>query len=222
MDTEIGRVTALFLSFVSDNWRKFLFPVTAIAVIVVFMLIPRGQGDNEYVAISEQNSFPELIEEALEEDIGEQVSIHIAIVVDVKGAVRHPGVYPMLDDDRLIDAINAAGGYLPNADSRLLNHAKRLTDELLIYVPLEGEELPEGGTDLLTSSNSQSEDGVVNINTADEDELMTISGIGPAKAGAIIQHRNEQGPFNSPEALMEISGIGQKTFEKLEHQIKVK
>ena len=221
MDTEKGRVTALFLSFVSDNWRKFLFPVAAIAVIAVFLLIPRGQGGNENLVISEQNPFPELIEDA-PEDAGEQVTIQTTVVVDVKGAVRHPGVYPMQDDDRLIDAINAAGGYLPEADSRLLNHAMRLTDELLIYVPLEGEELPEGVTDLLTSADSQPEDGIVNINTADEGELMTISGIGPAKAGAIIQYRNEHGSFNSPESLMEISGIGQKTFEKLEHQIKVK
>ena len=217
-----GRMTILFLSFVSDNWRKFLFPVIAIAVIIVFLLIPRGQGDNKHVAANEQNPFLELIDEVIEEEVNDEVPLQVGIVVDVKGAVRHPGVYSMLDNDRLIDAINAAGGYLPNADSRMLNHAIRLTDELLIYVPLEGEELPEGGSDLLSSSSSESDDGVVNINTADETELMTISGIGPAKAGAIIQHRNEQGPFTSLESIMEISGIGQKTFEKLEHQIKVK
>ena len=222
MDTSKGRVTVLFLSFVSDNWRKFLFTVAAIAVIIVFLLIPRGQAGNESVVISDQNLFPELIEEEPEEDVGEQVVIQAMIVVDVKGAVRHPGVYPMQDDDRLIDAINAAGGYVPEADSRLLNHAMRLTDELLIYVPLEGEELPEGGTDLITSGISEASDGIININTADESELMTISGIGPAKAATIIQFRNEHGPFSTPESLMEISGIGQKTFEKLEHQIKVK
>ena len=64
------------------------------------------------------------------------------IVVDVKGAVRHPGVYTMQEGDRLIDAINAAGGYLPDADSRMLNHAMKLTDEFVIYVPVEGEEVP--------------------------------------------------------------------------------
>ena len=222
MDTAKGRVTVLFLSFVSENWRKFLFPVAAIAVIIVFLLIPRGQAGNESIVISEQNPFPELIDDEPEE-VSEPVTTPAMIVVDVKGAVRHPGVYPMQGGDRLIDAINAAGGYVPEADSRLLNHAIKITDELLIYVPLVGEELPEGGTDLLTSGNSEAnDDGIVNINTASESELMTISGIGPAKATAIIQFRNEQGPFSAPESLMEISGIGQKTFEKLEHQIKVK
>ena len=128
----------------------------------------------------------------------------------------------MQDGDRLIDAINAAGGYLPDADSRLLNHAMKIIDELLIYVPLQGEELPVGGTDLLTSGNSEADEGLVNINTASESELMTISGIGPAKAAAIIQYRDENGSFSSTESLMEISGIGQKTFDKLEQQITVK
>ena len=142
-------------------------------------------------------------------------------MVDVKGAVRHPGVYTMEVGNRVIDAINAAGGYLPDADSRLLNHAMKLTDELLIYVPLVGEELLDSEISLVLQQNTQNDDGLVNINTADESLLMTINGIGPAKASAIINYRDEHGPFSSPESIMDVSGIGKKTFEKLEHQIKV-
>lgn len=222
MDTAKGRVTALLLSFVSDNWRKFLFPVAAIAVIIVFLLVPRGQAGNESIVTNEQNPILEFIEEEPEDVVDQVPALAINIVVDVKGAVRHPGVYSLQDGDRLIDAINAAGGYLPDADSRLLNHAMKIIDELLIYVPLQGEELPVGGTDLLTSGNSEADEGLVNINTASESELMTISGIGPAKATAIIQYRDEHGTFSSTESLMEISGIGQKTFDKLEQQITVK
>lgn len=222
MDTAKGRVTALLLSFVSDNWRKFLFPIAAIAVIIVFLLVPRGQAGNESIVTNDQNPILELIEEEPEDVVAQVTAPAINIVVDVKGAVRHPGVYSLQDDDRLIDAINAAGGYLPEADSRLINHAMKIVDELLIYVPLEGEELPISGTDLITSANSEADDGLVNINTASESELMTISGIGPAKAAAIIQYRDEHGSFNTPESLMEISGIGQKTFDKLEQQITVK
>jgi len=222
MDTAKGRVTALLLSFVSDNWRKFLFPVAAIAVIIVFLLVPRGQAGNESIVTNEQNPILEFVEEEPEDVVDQVPAQAINIVVDVKGAVRHPGVYSLQDGDRLIDAINAAGGYLPDADSRLLNHAMKIIDELLIYVPLQGEELPVGGTDLLTSGNSEADEGLVNINTASESELMTISGIGPAKAAAIIQYRDENGSFSSTESLMEISGIGQKTFDKLEQQITVK
>ena len=222
MDTAKGRVTLLFLSFVSDNWRKFLFPIAAVAVIAVFLLIPRGQAGNEVFVGGEQNPIPELIDAVIEEEeVSEQDVAPSIIIVDVKGAVQHPGVYTLQVGDRLIDAIDAAGGYVPDADSRLLNHALKLTDELLIYVPIVGEELPEGESSLILGDSSQADDGSVNINTADESELMTISGIGPAKAAAIIQYRDEHGPFSTPESLMDISGIGQKTFEKLEHQIKV-
>lgn len=208
----------LFLSFVSDHWRKFLFPIVAIAAILAFLLIPRGQVDNEPIVLSEQNPFPELIEE---EPI-EEISMPTIIVVDVKGAVHRPGVYSLEEGDRLIDAVNAAGGYKAEADSRLLNHALRLTDELLIYVPAEGEEPPEGELSTVGGNPVETSDDLININTATESELTTISGIGPAKAAAIIEYREEHGPYQTPEGLLEVSGIGQKTFDKLAHQIKVK
>ena len=146
----------LFLSFVSDNWRKFLFPIAAIAVIVAFLLIPHGQADNGQLVLSEQNPLTELVEED-SKDVNETESVlpAIIIMVDVKGAVRHPGVYTMDTGSRVIDAINAAGGYLPDADSRLLNHAMKLSDELLIYVPVEGEELSESEIDLVLQQNTQ-------------------------------------------------------------------
>jgi len=225
MDAAKERVILLFLSFVSDNWRKFLFPIAVLAVVAAFLLIPRGQANN-----SEQNLFPELIEpvEAPNEEVIPEQSVAPALlIVDVKGAVHHPGVYTLEDGDRIIDAITAAGGYVPEADSRTLNHAMKLTDEFLIYVPLIGEEIPEGeaspviGTANQASSQS-SKDGVININTADESQLMTIPGIGPAKANAIINYRNDHGPFKAPESLMDVSGIGKKTFEKFESQITVK
>jgi competence protein ComEA len=223
MDTVLERVKVLFLSFVSDNWRKFLFPMAAIAVIVAFLLIPHGQADNGQLVLSDQNPDPlKEINEENNKEVNETVlKVPAVIMVDVKGAVRHPGVYTVEEGDRLIDAITAAGGYLPDADSRLLNHAMKLTDELLVYVPLVGEELLEGGLSLVVQQNPQNTDGLININTADEILLMTINGIGPAKASAIINYREEHGPFISPESIMDVSGIGQKTFEKLEHQITV-
>ncbi|MBO0602459.1 helix-hairpin-helix domain-containing protein [Sporosarcina sp. E16_3] len=197
-------------------------PIAAIAVISAFLFFPKGQADDDTFVMSDQNPFPELIEEKIEEEIVNSVQIVPApIVVDVKGAVRHPGVYAMQDGDRLIDAINAAGGYLPNADSRMLNHAMKLADEFVVYVPVDGEEVLAISFTPVSGTSTPQDDGKVNINTADETELMTIPGIGPSKAAAIVQYRTDKGSFKSPESLMEVSGIGEKTFEKLEPKITV-
>ncbi|HJF33679.1 MAG TPA: helix-hairpin-helix domain-containing protein [Sporosarcina psychrophila] len=215
-------MNVLFRSFVSAKWRKILTPIAAIAVLSAFLFFPKGQTDNNTFVMSEQNPFPELIEEDSVEEVEDSIQLAPAlIVVDVKGAVRHPGVYSMQDGDRLIDAINAAGGYLPQADSRMLNHAMKLTDEFVIYAPVEGEEMLDILSTTISGTSAPKDDGKVNINTADEKELMTIPGVGPSKAAAIIQYRMDKGSFKSPESLMEVSGIGQKTFEKLESQITV-
>lgn len=215
----VERVTVLNVSFVTRNWRKFLIPIAAISAIIAFLLFPREQSDSASIVMSNQNPFPELVETLPEEP--PLLEHPIQIIVDVKGAVRYPGVYTMQDGDRLIAAITAAGGYLPNADSRNLNHAMKLMDEFVIYVPLEGEEVSEVEQSLVTGPVGQTSDHTININTSDEAQLMTIPGIGPAKAAAIIAYRNEQGLFKDITDLMNISGIGQKTFEKLEHLIKV-
>lgn len=222
MDAAEERVNVLFLSFVSSKWRKIITPIAAIAVISAVLFLPKGQADNNTFVMSEQNPFPEMIEELSEEVIeSAETIVSVPIVVDVKGAVLHPGVYSMQQGDRLIDAIYAAGGYLPSADSRVLNHAMKLVDELVIYVPVEGEEPLESSSIPMFGINTQQGDGKININTADVQQLMTIPGIGPSKAAAIIQYREEHGLFKMPESLMDVSGIGQKTFDKLESQITV-
>ena len=210
----------LFLSFVSRNWRKFLIPIAALAALMAFLLYPHEQPNSASIVLSNQNPFPELVEQSEVEEII-FVATPVIIVIDVKGAVRHPGVYTMQEGDRLIDAISAAGGYLPNADSRYLNHAMKLSDEFVIYVPVEGEEIAESELTLVNGPAAPSNDGVVNINTADASQLLTIPGIGPAKAAAIIAYREEHGLFKMTIELTNISGIGQKTFDKLEHLIKV-
>ncbi len=222
MDAAEERVIVLFLSFVPSKWRKIITPIAAIAVLSAFLFFPKGQADSNEFVTSGQNPFPELIEEEIEEAVDTSLPIApVPIVIDVKGAVRHPGVYSMQQGDRLIDAINAAGGYLPDADSRMLNHAMKLADEFVIYVPVEGEETIETSSIPMTGTSLRQDDGKININSADENELMTIPGIGPSKAAAIIQYRTDHGLFETPEMLMKVSGIGQKTFEKLESQIKV-
>lgn len=197
------------------------------------MFFPRGQGNDEHPPDESLYDSLEVTSETPHEVTPGKEKIELVadstpqppelIIVDVKGAVVHPNVYTLQEGQRLIDAITAAGGYTSDADSRLLNHAQRLTDEAVIYVPLIGEELPvfenpTSGSDEIDESGS----ALVNINTADETELMTLTGIGPAKASAIVKYRTEQGVFQTIEDLKNISGIGQKTFDALSDSITVK
>ncbi|WP_339262472.1 helix-hairpin-helix domain-containing protein [Solibacillus sp. FSL W7-1472] len=149
------------------------------------------------------------------------------IVVDVKGAVIYPGVYTLSEEQRIVDAVEAAGGYTDDANPVLINHAQKLHDEMVIYIPKIGEEPEELMEQIIqaspaTGSGSGSSNGKININKASEGELTQLPGIGPAKAAAIIQHRSEQGNFQIIEDLKNVMGIGDKTFEQLKDLIDVK
>lgn len=141
------------------------------------------------------------------------------ILVDVKGAVHKPGVYNATTGDRVIDVIERAGGITETANGEAVNLAMRVTDEMVIYVPMIGEETESVAA---TVSSSGSESDKININKATATELETLPGIGPAKSAAIIEYRETNGPFQTIEDIMSISGFGEKTFEKLKESISVK
>lgn len=147
------------------------------------------------------------------------------IKIDVKGAVQLPGVFIADDGDRVIDLIDDAGGFHPDADRDKVNLAQLVEDQMVIYVPKIGEEaetLPQNAAATVSGAAAGgNEDGMVNLNTATETELMTLTGVGPSKAAAIIEYR-EKSPFQSIEDLKNVSGIGDKTFEKLQDSITIK
>ena len=222
-------MTSLFSKLVIGKWRKIITPLAIGAVVSVFLFFPRGQADdgllpqdNLYDSLEPTTEVDDLAAaKAVNEAVNSEPTPKI-IVVDVKGAVLHPNVYTLEEGQRVIDAITAAGGYTPDADSRLLNHAQRVTDETVIYVPIIGEELPifdQPGDELEKQDPSAAQ--LVNINTADEMQLQSLTGIGPAKSSAIIKYRTEQGAFQVIEDLMNVSGIGQKTFDSLSEFITV-
>ena len=145
-------------------------------------------------------------------------------LVDVSGAVAKPGVYKLsADDARVMDAIEAAGGLSDDADRARINLAQKVEDGEKVYVPREGEELgmdSQLDSKLSTrSSSGASQRGLVNINTADETTLQSLSGVGEATAKAIIKEREANGAFESPEDLMRVSGIGEKKFAKFKDDI---
>ncbi|MCO7175661.1 helix-hairpin-helix domain-containing protein [Sporolactobacillus kofuensis] len=140
-------------------------------------------------------------------------------IVDIKGAVVHPGIYHVRPDDRVIDGITLAGGLTKKADRNKVNLAQKVADEMVIYVPVKGEEGVNSLSNPMGSEGGERpvQDGVekVNINTADEQKMQDLPGIGPAKAKAIILYREENGPFKSLDDLTNVSGIGDKSLEKI-------
>jgi competence protein ComEA len=142
------------------------------------------------------------------------------LIVDVTGAVRRPGVFEFQAGDRVIDAVERAGGALDKADLTLLNLAAPLTDGLQILVPKQGA-LVSGAPPVGSVAPPGSTGSLVNINTADEATLETLNGVGPVLAAAIIQYRTEHGPFASIDQLDEVSGIGPATLEDLRSQVTV-
>lgn len=146
------------------------------------------------------------------------------VFVHIDGAVVAPGVYEMTGSlPRVNDAVMAAGGLAGDADTSALNLAAVLSDGEKIYVPRQGEVVAgqassgaASGSDVGASSS-----GVTNINTATAEELDSLPGIGPSTAAAIVEDRERNGPFASPEDLMRVSGIGEGKFSKLKDQIRV-
>jgi competence protein ComEA len=143
------------------------------------------------------------------------------IKVDVKGAIQNPGVFTAETGDRVIDIIAAAGDFTENADKDRVNLAQLVEDQMVIYVPKIGEE-STFVSEKAQPQGTVSDDGKVNLNSASQTELETIPGIGPSKALTIIEYREQNGPFQSVEDIKNISGIGDKTFEKLKDSIIVK
>ena len=139
------------------------------------------------------------------------------IFVDVKGAVKHPGVFETTKDKRIKDLIEEAGGLLDDADTSTLNLSQKVKDQMVIYVLKHGEkpkQISDGGS---SSSNAD----VININTANKEQLMKISGVGKTKAEAIISYRDKNGDFKKKEDITKVRGIGKATFEKIKDKIEV-
>lgn len=137
--------------------------------------------------------------------------------VDIKGAVHYPNVYQIIGNERVIDIIEIAGGFTEDAAINQINLAEKVYDEMVIYIPTEDEL----GADWDYSSHSSTESGKIRINSATQSEIESLPGIGSVKAAAIIQFREENGPFSSIDDLQQISGIGSKTVENMKEYVQI-
>lgn len=188
------------------------FIIIAIAVIT-FLIVTKedriAESNDELIpieAISDED-----VKERVDDEITEQGTI---AVVDVKGEIENPGVYEIETDARVTDVIQLAGGFSEEADETSVNLAQKVQDEMIIHVP----KLGEAEQNLEVSGETQ---GKIKINAASQEEMESLTGIGPAKAQAIIQYRDENGFFQTPEDLLEISGIGEKTLETIREELEI-
>ena len=143
----------------------------------------------------------------------------VAVFVDVAGWVRRPGVYELDEGDRVIDAIERAGGARPGAELTVLNLAAPLTDGQQVLVPRPAEPAPTGGEG--TAPGAPDGGTLVNVNTATPEELETLPGIGEVLAQAIVDFREDGGPFTSVDQLLDVSGIGEVTLEEIRELVTV-
>ena len=157
----------------------------------------------------EEKSQKSETEEVVEKDL---------ITVDVKGAVKSPGIYDLPVGSRINDAVQKAGGLTDNADSKSINLAQRISDEALVYVPTKEEATSQ---EAHSNASNTKENKKVNLNKASLEELKQVKGLGGKRAQDIIDHRESNGKFKSVDELKKVSGIGAKTIEKLKEYVTV-
>ncbi len=170
--------------------------------MLVLMFILTGCGGTELEEIPLDDTV--IVEE-------EQQNINDMIYVFVCGAVENPGVYELQQGSRVFEAIQAAGGFSEEAAVNEVNQAELLEDEMKLYVPTRQE----------LAVQAEEDSGKININKASLADLMTLPGVGEAKANQIIQYREENGAFQSIEDIMLISGIKEGLFQKIKEYITI-
>ncbi|WP_409228241.1 helix-hairpin-helix domain-containing protein [Gudongella sp. SC589] len=154
--------------------------------------------------------------EAIEDD-GENEDIRPKVImVHISGQVYHPGIFQLIEGDRVVDAVDLAGGLTKQADLDRINLAKKLVDEDKIYIPSYQEEVAiETGMNTSTGGG-----GLLDINSCSQQELESLPGIGEVIAGRVVEYR-EKNKFKRPEDIMNVSGIGDAKFEQIKDLITV-
>lgn len=175
--------------------------------------------------VDEKKHSQESAQEETQKSKAQQVCVYVC------GQVKHPGVYRLDADSRVCDAITAAGGLTKKAAQTAVNQAEKLEDGQQIYIPSQKElssgngkeasDSGEAGSGIQSGESNKTSSGKVNINTAGKEELMTLSGIGEARAQAILQYRESNGRFQTKEQLKEVEGIKDGIYGKLEDQIEI-
>ncbi len=215
----------IFERIKSYNYKKMIFPV-----ILIFMYVLGFIYLDDKINKKEITKIENIIYEEENNEEEEKILNISYVYVDVKGAVKKPGVYKLVSGSRVIDAINISGGLLKNSNTGYINLSKILKDSdiVKIYTNEEVDKMSKEEIKNIDSENKiedeiikEEENILVNINTATISELDKLDGIGEAKAKAIVEYRNQNGEFKSIEDIKNVSGISESLFEKIKNFITV-
>lgn len=187
------------------QWMKRVGPYGVFGLVVILMVIGWTRSPQPTLSLPEWD--------APEETNTPQIQY---IYVDIKGAVHLPGVYKVQQSARVFEVVNLAGGLTEDADVNAVNLSRILGDQTVVYIPTVAEGYPN-----ISDLEDEEIEGVININTASLEELQTLPGIGPATAQKIIDYREENGPFETTEDIMNVSGIGESTYAEIASRIVV-
>lgn len=207
-----------------EYWQVSL-TVVVLVLISLFLIFKQLIAPTE---ATEESVEPFINQPIEEEKSGEEVPELIEpvedtnwVMVDIKGFVNQPGVYEVLSTSRVQDVVELAGGVTAEANLLTINLAQKVQDQMVIYVGGEDDQELISSNEATEEIEGGSAQAVININLASKEELMQLNSIGEVKAESIIQYREENGPFNTIEDLMNVSGIGEKTFENLKENLTV-
>ena len=196
--------------------KKYLF---AFVFAFTVFLTACGSPPREYITELSESAFAGKSESSSAAESTALVGVYVC------GAVEAPGVVELPEGARVADAIAAAGGLRADADTRLLNQARRVADgeQITVLTAVEAEAYLKDDPGQLSGKQSGApvSDGRVNLNLADAETLKTLPGIGESKADRILEYRQAHGRFGSTEELMNVSGIGSGVYEKIKDYIKV-
>ncbi|HFI0702445.1 TPA: helix-hairpin-helix domain-containing protein [Streptococcus suis] len=213
-----------YIEMLKEYKWQIALPAAAGLLLTTFLIFSQPAksdqtGLTDFPQIEQTSSSSELVEETSTK-VSEEPS---QLVVDVKGAVAKPGLYTLEEGSRANDAVEAAGGLTSQADPKSINLAQKLSDEAVVYVASKDENISVVAS--TTASSAISPEGkntsLVNLNTATEADLQTISGIGAKRAADIIAYREANGGFKSVDDLNNVSGIGDKTMESIRPYVTV-
>ena len=196
-----------------NHKRKYIFVIRLFAVFFV-MLFMTGCSASEHMSL--EDALILAVEETIvltESEAEQSTEEPELLYVYVCGAVSKPGVYTLVPGSRIVAVIEAAGGFLPEAATEAINLAGPAWDGMQIIVPTTAE------YESVKVEAAMQEKGLVNLNTATAEDLCELSGIGEAKAEAILAYRAEIGGFTSIEQMKEVSGIGDSLFQKIKKNI---
>lgn len=206
--------------------QKLIIAATVLFIMVsgIYYSLNLDKSEEAVFVVNENETeiIVEQIDSSTTKDTGQtEERIETKIYVHICGQVRYSGVYCLEEGRRVMDLVDMAGGFTDDAARDYINLAQKLIDGQRIYIPsteetIENPALYEGfGEDALVGQKN----GKVNLNTADKDTLMTLTGIGEAKAEAIIRYREEHGSFQSIEEITQIEGIKNGVFDKIKDEI---